>query len=82
MTRKTEPRGATTAAVTAAVFAVLIDEGLLLDKLTDHLPLVTRAFLAFPIFGAEAQRPNSDEREQYDRLRERRKRQSPCTIFG
>src|ERR1700748_2044007 len=44
MANKTEPWGPTTAAIIAAVFGVVVDKVLLLDKFTENQPFLPRAF--------------------------------------
>jgi hypothetical protein len=82
--KKTEPWGETTAAIVGAVFAVLVDKVLQIDKLTEHVPLLPRIFfIALMALGAimgrryyvildGADQPHDSwERKRYDTLRRR-----------
>jgi hypothetical protein len=87
MANKTEPWGETTAAIVggviAGVFVVIFDKVLLLEKLTEHVPLLPRAFFIvlmvtaavlgfryYVILGGADERHGSEERQRYDALRQ------------
>jgi hypothetical protein len=84
MAKRQEPWGETPAAIIGAVFALAIDKVLLIDKWTEHLPVILRvAFIALMAIAAYAARRyyiildgadeprGSYERARYDSLRER-----------
>jgi hypothetical protein len=84
MAKKGEPWGATPAAIIGGLFALIVDKVLPLDNLTQHLPLLIRAFLVvlmalaavlgrhyYVILSGADESRDSDERKRYESLRQR-----------